>query len=109
LHGFYDAIRSLACFLKQDYEQAVEWAGRASRRPIAVGFWPYALLASGLSHLGRAEEAKKALDECRKREPDLSLSFVRSAVWWSHEHLENYFEGIREAGLEEPDQATVLD
>ena len=100
LYGFYDAARSLAAFLKHDFEQAAEWAEKASRRPTIIGFWPYAQLASALAHVGRLEEAELALTELRRREPTVSLQFVKSAVWWRHDHLENFFEGLRKAGLD---------
>ncbi|MDP6353277.1 MAG: adenylate/guanylate cyclase domain-containing protein [Alphaproteobacteria bacterium] len=109
LHGFYDAIRSVACFLTHDYEQAIEWAQKASRRPTGIGFWPYALLASALAHLGRLEEAERALEEMRRREPDVSLQFVKRAVWWRHDHAENLFEGLGKAGLDIPDEPEGVD
>ncbi len=101
MYAFYDATRSIACFLMRDYEQAREFAEKASRRPTVVGFWPYALLASALAHLGRREEAKRALEEARRHESNLSLEFIRRAIWWRHDHLENLFEGLRKAGMEE--------
>jgi adenylate cyclase len=100
MYAFYDAVRSIACFLSRDYEQAVEWAESGTRRPKLVGFWPCALLASALALLGRNEEAKRALDEARRHEPKLSLDFVRRAVWWHHDQLENLFEGLQMAGLD---------
>jgi tetratricopeptide (TPR) repeat protein len=101
MYAFFDATRSIACFLMRDYEQALEFAEKASRRPTVVGFWPYALLASALAHLGRREEAKRALEEARRHEPNFSLEFMKRAVWWHHDHLENLFEGLRKAGMEE--------
>jgi tetratricopeptide (TPR) repeat protein len=101
LFGFYDALRFLACFLMRDYEQALEWAEHATRRPTVVGFWPYVGLASALAHLGRIEDAGRALAELRRRERDVSLEVVKSAVWWRHDLLDNLFEGLRKAGMDE--------
>jgi len=109
LYGFYDAIRAIACFLMNDYEQAIEWAEKSSRRRAGIGFWPYALLASALAHLGRLEEAERALEKARRHEPKFSLEFFRRAVWWHHDHLENLFDGLQMAGLDVGEATAAAD
>ena len=101
MYGYYDAARSIAYFLLQDYERALGFAEKATRRPVMVAFWPYTLMASALARLGRLEEAASAMAEAQRRNPDLSLEFVRSATWWSHDHLDALFEGLVAAGLPE--------
>ncbi len=81
--------------------QAIEWAEAARRRPTIIGFWPCVLLASGLAHLGRRDEATHALEEARRHEPNVSSEFIKRAGWWRHDHLEYLFAGLRKAGLEE--------
>lgn len=105
--GYYDAARSIACFLLQNYEHALDFAEKATRRSVMVGFWPYTLKASALAQLDRPEEAARALKEARRLNPELSLEFVRRATWWSHHDLDNLFEGLIAAGLADPgDPAT---
>ncbi len=101
MYAFYDAVRSVACFLMHDYEQAIEWAEAGRRRPTIIGFWPCVLLASALAHLGRRDEAAHALEEARRHEPNVSIEFIERAGWWRHDHLENLFDGLRKAGLEQ--------
>jgi len=109
MYAFYDAVRSVACFLMHDYEQAIEWAEAGRRRPTIIGFWPCVLLAAGLAHLGRREEATQALEEARRHEPNVSLEFIKRAVWWRHDRLDNLFEGLRKAGLEESGEPAAAD
>jgi TolB-like protein len=100
MYAYYDATRAVACLLMRDYERAVDFADKASRRPTIVGFWPYVLKSAALAHLGNLEGAGRALDDARRHEPNLSREFIRDAIWWNHDHLDNLFEGLSKAGIE---------
>ncbi len=84
-----------AHFLAERYEQAVTYAKRSleakSDQPGA-----YRLLAASYGHLGRAEEAKAALDALLRLMPDFSAAdleaFLPPAV------AERYLVGLRQAG-----------
>ncbi|MGC2076661.1 MAG: hypothetical protein WA728_11645, partial [Xanthobacteraceae bacterium] len=66
--------------------------------------WPFVHLAAALGQLGRAAEARAAVEEIHRRRPGLTVSGVRS---WPHnrsrsEHsLAHMLEGLRRAGLPE--------
>ncbi len=97
--------RSMVGLLKADYPDALEWARKASRRHAKVGFSPYALMAAALGQLGQRKEAERALDRALAQEPRLSYSFLKLAwPWMRHDRHENYFEGLRKAGLDIPDE-----
>jgi adenylate cyclase len=95
--------RSLACNLLGQYDAAVDWGHKATSQPRAAGggYWPHAVLASALGNLGQLAKARKALDESRRRKPDLSLAYLRQALPTKQpDGLRTYLEGLRKAGLE---------
>jgi class 3 adenylate cyclase len=58
------------------YQEAIAWAERALQlRPDAV--WAYRTLAASYAQLGRIDEARRALAEETRLEPDLSVTKVR--------------------------------
>jgi len=100
----FDTIRAFACNLSGDHEAAVDWAERASRRPGAVSFWPLAHKASSLGHLGKRDEALRAIDQARESEPRFSYAFLKHVMPFAQfDHLASYFDGLRKAGLDIPD------
>jgi TolB-like protein/Flp pilus assembly protein TadD len=106
----FDMTRGHAYNLMGDHERAIEWIERASRRPRKIEFWISAILASSLGHLGRYEEARDALDKARQSEPRFSYAFIkRNLPFGRHEHFKSWFEGLRKAGLDIPDEPTATD
>ncbi len=96
----FDVLRALGALLGRDFEDALSWSASAGRRA-SDHFWPPAQTASALAHLGRLEEARIALDEARKREPEFSLAFARHALpYGTQDNFEPFFEGLRKAGLD---------
>ena len=94
-------LRSLALVHLKRYEEAVEWARRAVRQP-NVAYLPYSHLASALGQLGRAEDARAALDDAVRLKPDFSLALVERTTRYRHPaDREHYLEGLRKAGLSE--------
>jgi adenylate cyclase len=87
-----------AHFAAERYEQSVTFAKRSlqsrSEQPGA-----YRLLAASYGHLGRAEEAKAALDALLRLAPDLSAAQLR--VFLPPAIVERYVEGLRRAGWKE--------
>ena len=96
----FDVSRSVACFSKSDYEAALRYAEKAKRRGAQSGFWPDAEAAAALAQLGRHDEAARALASARASQPRLSIPFVRRALPFTRqEPFENFFDGLRKAGL----------
>jgi TolB-like protein/Flp pilus assembly protein TadD len=90
---------ALAMILKGDYERAVAWTERAEEIPNRQ-YWTFAHKASALGHLGRNEEARRALAAALAEQPELSISFARNKLYYvkNPEQLERYLEGLRRAG-----------
>ena len=85
----------------EEYEEAVELAEDALRRP-ETQMWGNAILASSLAALGRIDDAKAAAVELLRRRPDLTISKVRESTFLaSSGFLEPYVDGLRKAGVPE--------
>jgi adenylate cyclase len=83
-----------------EYEEAVEAARRAIR---AYPDFPptYRWLAAALGQLGRAQEAKAALDTAIALLPTQIVTFARNPPgWFSPESHDHFLEGLRKAGWE---------
>jgi len=110
--AFY-TTRAAALFFFGDYEAVVEDTRRAIRHP-AASFWPYAWLASALALLDRPEEAKIALDKLLEVKPDFSPDAAPAAnsplnpeaLWPLYKP---WFDGLRKAGLDIPDELLAED
>ena len=101
----FETNRASARIALGQFEEAERFARSAIRRP-GAGFWAYAALASALGHLGRIEEARPALDKLLELKPEFSPEFFDS-VWIGVDpsFTTPYFEGLRKAGLDVPDEA----
>jgi len=100
LFGFMSA-RGMALILMGQYDEAVKWNEMAVRQPNAH-FQVHGILASSLGHLGRIDEAKRALDETSRLRPDYSSALVERTIPFQRpEDLEHFLEGLRKAGLRE--------
>lgn len=95
-------ILGVACITAGDYEEAVEWSKRSLRWPSPLGYWNHATLAAAYAGLDRIEEAKKALQGALNVRQDLSIAFLKRQLPTRHEDgLDQYWKGIRKAGLPE--------
>ena len=93
------SVRGMALLLMGQYDEAVKWNEMAVRQPNAH-FHNHAILASSLGHVGRIDEAKRAMDETRRLRPDYSSALVQRTIpFQRHEDLEHFLEGLRKAGL----------
>lgn len=82
------------------YEEVVAVERRALQSS-TTGFWPYLPLISALGHLGKREEAKRAVDELYRLQPGYTCARARRHLTVSAFFLESIVEGMRKAGLPE--------
>jgi TolB-like protein/cytochrome c-type biogenesis protein CcmH/NrfG len=88
-----------AYLFMRNYDETIAWAKKALRQQ---GFqWSrYAVLVSALGHLGRLEEANRALQELRTRRSDFSTDFVQAThLIADADDMSQYLEGLRKAGV----------
>jgi tetratricopeptide (TPR) repeat protein len=99
--AFY-SYRALAHVLAGEFEQAFEWAQRATRVP-NCHYWPFVHRVAALGYLRWETELAPALAELRDRKPDFSCRFARDRLFFikDPEHLERYLMGLRKAGVAE--------
>jgi tetratricopeptide (TPR) repeat protein len=92
---------SWAHFAAGRYEKAVEWA-RQSVRLNPDDELGYRSLAASYAQLGRLDEARAAVKEALRIDPDLTLAKVRSQnPSTDPDFLARWIEGLRKAGLPE--------
>jgi adenylate cyclase len=84
-----------------NHEEAAELAQKALRLP-GTQWGGYAKLASALGHLGRIEDAKKALEELKAIQPQANISLVKQRFAITDaRYIDNLLDGLRKAGLPE--------
>jgi len=94
-------VRGWAHILMRQFEDAAFWSRKAVRMP-NTQFWTQATLASALGHLGRSEEAQRAVADLYRVKPDFSLALVADVLPFAENgHRELFLDGLRKAGLPE--------
>ncbi len=89
----------LAHFAAERYEDAVEWSKRSIRAGIPHA---WATVAASYAHLGRLDDARAAVEQLTRHEPDYSVADVELALSaMVPSLLERYLDGLRKAGLKE--------
>jgi adenylate cyclase len=92
---------SWAHFHAGRYQEAIDWAGRSIQINLEDAL-AYRTLAASYAQLGRLDEARAALEEELRLEPDLTLEKVRSQnPTTDPDFLERWLDGLRKAGLKE--------
>jgi adenylate cyclase len=95
--GFLNIL--VICHLAlRNHEAAVQAASELiTLRPDYV--FGHANMALCCGHLGRTEQAKHAIGECRRLNPSFDRAFVEAAwPWQNAEDLEHTIDGLRNAG-----------
>ena len=96
----FTITHGLACILARDNETALQLARQTLQIPRASGYWPHAVLAAALAHLGQMDEARAAVTEALEAKPDLSLTYLEKTLPTKEpDGLEPYLDGLRKAGL----------
>ncbi|MGI9568683.1 MAG: tetratricopeptide repeat protein, partial [Desulfobulbia bacterium] len=95
----FNTFLARACITARRYEEAMEWARKAIhlRSDLAHA---HCLMAIGLAHLGRSEEAKAALDECKRVQPDFFESAAELSPYEDSAANDHISDGLRTAGLQ---------
>ena len=105
--SLFQAVRAAAHNVLGQFQQAEEYARRASRHPRA-SFWAYAHLAQALAGQGKSEQARAALSTLLEMQPDFSPEFFER-IWPNADRtvLAVYFGLLRKAGLDIPDEPST--
>ena len=93
---FYNAYR------ESDYRTALDFAVKIN----LPGQWAaLAMTAAAAGQFGDRNTASKAVSDLLKLRPDIASGVRREfAKWWEADYIEHVIDGLREAGLEIPDE-----
>lgn len=91
---------ALALVFAGRYEEAVEWAERATAIPNCQ-YWALAHKVVALAHLGRRDECAVAVTELVERCPEFGVRYARRKLFYLKrpEQLDLYSSGLTIAGL----------
>jgi adenylate cyclase len=92
---------SLALMLLERYDEAADWATRASAVPNAT-FWAPAQLVAVHSRAGRMDDAKTAAEALLRKEPEFSSGRFANQLLFYHEdpgQIDLYRQSLEDAGL----------
>ena len=100
LSALYYGICAYAQFVGRNYDEAMRLSREAIRqRGDFVGAHRVLTAAAGMA--GQAEVAKLALQDLRRAQPNISLTWIANQMPWRHDaDREHYLQGLRSAGLE---------
>jgi TolB-like protein len=99
--AFY-SYRALAHIFARQFDQAHEWARRATRVPNAH-YWAFAHRVSALGHLRNQDDLPTAKADLLQRNPGFSCSFARRRLFYVRDdaQLDLYVQGLRLAGIKD--------
>ncbi len=96
---FMHLIRALALSKLGRNHEAIDAATLACHHSQS-DFWPHMGLAIVCAHAGALTEAQLALDEARRREPNISIAYIRDAFSSTGPIYRSYLiDGLRKVGL----------
>ncbi|SLN74131.1 Transcriptional regulator HilA [Roseovarius albus] len=102
IHWASTVVHALACVLSGDYIEGAHWARITIQNPRSTSYWPHAVMASSLAHLGQIDEARAEVALAIKEKPDLTLSYLSEVLPTKKPNgLDPYLIGLRKAGLPE--------
>lgn len=96
----YYGIAAYAQFIGHHYDEAIRLSREALRlRSDFVG--AHRVLTAAAALAGRDDEARSALAELRRAQPNISLAWIAEGIPCKHDSdRQHYLEGFRRAGLE---------
>jgi tetratricopeptide (TPR) repeat protein len=98
--AIYYGVGAYAQFVGRNYQEAIALAREATRhRGDLTGAYRVLTVAAGMA--GQIDDAKAALQELRRTQPNISLTWIENQLPWKLDaDREHYLEGFRRAGLE---------
>jgi adenylate cyclase len=97
----FEEIAGAAHFQLGEYAEAAEWSEKASQHPTS-SFWTHTHLATALIELDRLEEARTAIQQALRKQPDLSVTNVCSMLARMHpRYRQRILDCLRWVGLPE--------
>jgi len=100
LNGFFFAGLSAAHYLASRYAEAVEWARKAVQLRGGI-FGGHRILCASLAQAGLMEEAREAMSQLRRLQPNISIAWIKQSVPYTRKPMIHFLEGMRKAGLTE--------
>ena len=95
------AYKALAHYALDNLNKSIELLEQCCQFPTAQ-FIPFAWLTAMYVHVGREQDASKALESARRLEPDLSIAYMKGIYRDTHgQRAERLFDALRKAGLPE--------
>jgi TolB-like protein/Tfp pilus assembly protein PilF len=97
--AIYSGVAAYCQYAGGDYDEAIRLSREALRhRSDFVG--AHRVLTAAAAMSGRSDVAKTALSELRRAQPNVSLSWIKTAMPFENDAAcEHYLEGFRRAGL----------
>jgi len=98
--AIYYGVGAYAQFVGRNYQEAIALAREATRhRGDLTGAYRVLTVAAGMA--GQIDDAKAALLELRRTQPNISIAWIENQLPWKLDaDREHYLEGFRRAGLE---------
>jgi TolB-like protein/cytochrome c-type biogenesis protein CcmH/NrfG len=98
--AIYYGVAAYAQFVGRNYQEAIALAREATRqRGDLSGAYRVLTVAAGMT--GQIEVARAALQELRRTQPNISLTWIATQLPWKLDaDREHYLDGFRRAGLE---------
>ena len=97
----YLASKAIALVLLGQFEEAIVLSQRSQRQATSAIFSHLAEI-SALGHLGRSDEARKAIGRARQKKPNTSIAYVDQTLPITDPRCRQAFlDGLRKAGLPE--------
>jgi TolB-like protein len=95
------SYRALAHLFAGAFDEAAQWARRATQLPNAH-YWATANLACALGHLDARPQAREAVDALARMRPGFSRRFAQERLFYvkNPEQMETFLTGLRKAGLD---------
>jgi len=89
-------------YQKENYDKALEYGLKIDSPNV---FWNHVFLAAAYGQLGRTAEARTAIDKLLKLYPDFAENAMdeHRQLNFTDDAIRRYFDGLRKAGLDVPD------
>jgi len=97
-NAIFNMSLATAHYLAGRYDEAAAYGRKAVQQRYGMTGGHRIYIAS-LAQAGQIEAARAALEQLRKIQPDISISWIRKHVPYTPGPMENFLDGMRKAGL----------